>query len=535
MPPPAPLPEAGRGEPLQASGFRLQTSFFRVFRVFRGSPPINPMQPNSPSLSRLSLLFLGVGLVLGWIASNYWRTPEEKPTPKDPAETLPIQAESDSVPRIHFPESQWEKGGIAFHTVSKKPFSESIQLTGKVSLNEDRIAHIYPMVEGAVDRVSVGLGQVVQANDLLVVIHSREVGAAKLELYQARLSLEMATVKNDIQVEISKNAEELLDALRERKPIQDIEEQFRSRGMGDYRERLLLAYANYIKSHTDVDRLESVTDSGAIAAKQLIAARTARDADLATFQARLEQIEYELKTSLLLSSQSVREASTRVSVAATNLRILGCEEGDIEQIDPELQKESISDYPLRAPFEGTILSKDVALKEQVRPDTQIMSIADLSHVWITADVYERNVPLLNSLSGKTLTVRNEAWPDRTFEAQVFYTGEIMDDKTRTIAMRAIAENREQLLKPGMFVTIELPGLLEESVLQIPKSALLEHQGIQFVFIHREGDVFERREVTPARIAGEWVVIESGLQVGEEVVVSGGFILKSKLLADLMGE
>ena len=497
-----------------------------------------------PYIVLIALVLLAIGGLAGWQFAVQTQTVEHSPQPSvarpAPHPGSPSLSENgseslDGPPRISLAVEQQQIIGLEDVPAERTPFHKTITLSGKVSLNEDRIAHIYPMVEGTVDQVDVGLGQSVKADDLLVVVHSREVGSAKLELYQARLNLEMATVKNNIQEEISKNAEELVQALRERVAIQDIENRFRKKGMGDYRERLLSAYANYLKSHSDVERLEGITDSGAISAKTLVAAQTTRNADLATFQARIEQIEYELKTSLLLSSQTVREAATRVSVASTNLRILGCSEEDIAEIDPDKQRESISDYPIRAPFDGVVISKDAALKEQVRQDKQVLSIADLSKVWITVDVYEQNIPLLGNLANELLTVRNEAWPDKTFNARVFYTGDIMDDRTRTISMRAIAENHEQLLKPGMFVKIEIPQTLVESALQIPKNAVLEHQGISFVFVRLDDQTFERRNIKTSEFTDEsWVIFE-GLSPGERVVTEGNFVLKSKLLAGLMGE
>lgn len=492
----------------------------------------------------LPILLLTIGAFLGWqygLRSSSSSAPAINATisvPRDTQQGAPSDPDtrtSELESKIQLSRSQQEAIGLTDEPAESAPFHKSISLNGKVSLNEDRIAHIYPMVEGSVETVDVGLGQSVKTNDLLVVVHSREVGTAKLDLYQSRLSLEMATVKNDIQIEISKNAEELVAALRERVAIQDIEDRFRSRGMGDYRERLLSAYANYLKAHSDVERLESITDTGAISAKQLVAAQTTRNADLATFQARIEQIEYELKTSILLSSQAVREAATRVSVASTNLRILGCSEEDIAQIDPEKQKESISDYPIRAPFDGTVISKDAALKEQVRPDKQILSIADLSKVWITVDVYEQNIPMLGNLANQSLTVRNEAWPDKSFKAKVFYTGDIMDDRTRTISMRAIADNHEQLLKPGMFVKIDIPHSSASNVLQIAKSSVLEHQGNPFVFVRIDDETFERRDLTLGDSTSDKVVVLQGINAGDRIVTAGNFVLKSKVLAGLMGE
>lgn len=461
------------------------------------------------------------------------------PAPFDRQERLTTEGTSEgdsaSTVTVSFPESKWETSGIDVEPVTVQPFLDTVHLTGKVSLNMDRIAHIYPMVEGSADSVQVGLGQVVNSDDLLVVVHSREIGEAKLDLYQARLQHEMAVVKDNIQQEIARNTRELLEALRDGAPIQEIEERFRSRSMGDYRERLLLAYSSYLKSKADVERLEGPAETGAISAKQLFAAQSSRNADQAAFQARIEQIEYELQTSLLLSSQAVKEAATHVAVASTNLRILGCQEEDIAEIDPDEQGETISHYFIRAPFDGTVIAKDVTLKEQVRPDSQILSIADLSTVWVTADIYERNVPLLGSLAGKPVRVHNEAWPDRSFEAKIFYTGEIMDESTRTIAMRAVADNEDHLLKPGMFVTIEFQTESDQAVITVPVTALQEHEGQHFVFVHNGDAEFEKRTVEIGKQNETSAMILNGLAEGEPVVVDGGFILKSKMLEDLMGE
>jgi len=102
-------------------------------------------------------------------------------------------------------------------------------------------------------------------------------------------------------------------------------------------------------------------------------------------------------------------------------------------------------------------------------------------------------------------------------------------------MRAIANNQERLLKPGMFVTVELPGLPMASSLQIPLTSIQEHEGKKFVFVHTQEDIFERRDITISDVNNTSAVIANGLKEGEAVVTNGGFILKSLLLAELMGE
>jgi cobalt-zinc-cadmium efflux system membrane fusion protein len=102
-------------------------------------------------------------------------------------------------------------------------------------------------------------------------------------------------------------------------------------------------------------------------------------------------------------------------------------------------------------------------------------------------------------------------------------------------MRAVADNADGLLKPGMFVTIELPTSSAEPVTQVPITAVQEHEGQTFVFLHNGEDRFERRNVVTGRRSGEFVEITSGLQPGEQVATRGGFALKSRMLADLLAE
>jgi cobalt-zinc-cadmium efflux system membrane fusion protein len=436
---------------------------------------------------------------------------------------------------ILLPQSQWKAAGIQLVQPIMSEFVTPVRLTGKVTLNEDRIAHIYPMVEGTVDEVSVTLGQNVTSDDLLVVIHSREIGQAKLDLYQARLQREIAIVKRDLQAKIAENTRRLILALRQMRPIQEIEQEFRAMSMGDYRERLLASYAGYLKSQADVTRLENVQDSGAVSGKLLLTAQATRNADLATFQARIEQIEYEMETEILLANQTVKEAETRVAVDSTSLRILGVDAKEIDGIDPASQGQAISHYPIRAPFNGTVITKDCALREQVRPSDSVLTIADLSSVWITADVFEEHVPLLHALDKKTVSIVNEAWPDKTFQAEVFFTGEIMDEKTRTISLRAIAPNPDRLLKPGMFVNVFIPGVSQGNGVTIPKDAVQEHEGKKFVFVHLGSDRFARRDVELGPSHERGVMIRAGLGINDSIVGEGGFILKSRMLAELLGE
>jgi cobalt-zinc-cadmium efflux system membrane fusion protein len=92
-----------------------------------------------------------------------------------------------------------------------------------------------------------------------------------------------------------------------------------------------------------------------------------------------------------------------------------------------------------------------------------------------------------------------------------------------------------MLKPGMFVTVELPAPAQATVLQVPLTAIQEHEGRAFVFLHMGDDAFQRRDVKLGRRNAQGVEILAGLAAGDRVVVNGGFALKSRMLADLLAE
>ena len=98
-------------------------------------------------------------------------------------------------------------------------------------------------------------------------------------------------------------------------------------------------------------------------------------------------------------------------------------------------------------------------------------------------------------------------------------------------MTAVAENAKRLLKPGMFVEVELQAAELPGVLAAPVDAVQQHENKQFVFVHVKGDEFVRRDVTTGRSSSDMIEITSGLHEGDKIVVQGGFFLKSQMLAE----
>lgn len=484
------------------------------------------------------IVFLVVGVMLlatGWWLGAGQRTP---PTDHQPAAHIRDVSTADETadpPWIEFPQETWKAAALAIEPVQQQLFVQSVELTGKIALNEDRIAHIFPLVQGRVDEVKIQLGDRVHRNDLLVVVQSREVGDAMLQLYQDRMQLEFAVTKDRWMQTVAENTLAMIELIRTGAPIEDIELQLTNKPVGQYRDTLMSAYIAHYKAKMHYERLAPLAQGGAVTGRQLLEAEAEQNATRATLQSLVEQIQQDVQQASATSTQSVKELQTRVSVGETNLKILGFRDEELAEVNPQLQGDAVAHYPIYAPFDGTIISKDVVLMERVGPESPILGIADLSTVWVAADVYEEQLPLLQQLDNNRIRIRSSAWPDRTFEAQIFYAGDLVNEASRTLSMRAVADNAEGLLKPGMFVTIEFPTTSSAPVIQVPTAAIQEHEGQTFVFIHSGEDRFLRRDVVVGRRSSASVEITSGLQPGEQVVTSGGFALKSRMLADLLAE
>ena len=460
---------------------------------------------------------------------------DEKNADEKNADDASSAEKLDTPGEVIFPKQSWQAAGIRMETARSAPFVQKIQLTGKIMINEDSCSHMFPLVEGRVDEVRVRFGQRVKAGELLLIVQSREVGQLKLKLFQTRLQLDFARTKDEWIQAVAENTTRLLQLIREGADIEEIEKQLKDRPLGDYREQLLNAYIQNYRTEKHLERLSPLSKDGVVPGRQLLEAESEWKAARATLQSVVEQIQIEARQSAIVSSQSVKELQTSVAVDETNLRILGFTDAELRQIDPVAQGAAISHYPIYAPFDGTVISKDAVLLESVGPQRQILSIANLSSVWVSADIYEEHLSLLPNLEGQEISLTTSAWPGRTFKAKVFYTGDVVDETSRTVSMRALADNSEGVLKPGMFLKVSFPNASPVNVVQVPDTCVMDHEGISFVFVHKGGDRFERRDVKPGRRTEKWAEILSGVNAGESIVTKGGFALKSQMLAELLAE
>jgi cobalt-zinc-cadmium efflux system membrane fusion protein len=188
---------------------------------------------------------------------------------------------------------------------------------------------------------------------------------------------------------------------------------------------------------------------------------------------------------------------------------------------------------LNAPFDGIVTKLSSAEGESIQPDTQLMELADISTVWVQADVFERDLSAVRG--GQTAVIRLEAYPDEAFQGRVTYIGDAVDRETRTTRIRCEVPNPNRRLKLDMFATVQLPGKGTQSVLMVPQGAVQQLEGKQVVFVREKEQEFAIRPVKTGASAEGWVEIIEGVKPGETAVVRGSFVLKAEHLKAEMGE
>jgi RND family efflux transporter MFP subunit len=237
----------------------------------------------------------------------------------------------------------------------------------------------------------------------------------------------------------------------------------------------------------------------------------------------------------LAAEQQFQAAEAALAISRSQLLILGYSQGEIEEMDPIAEAERVAYYPLRSPLSGTIIARNAPLSKHVDDELELFQIADLSTIWLRADVFEKDLSAVRSLRGCLVAFETGSYPGRRFQARVFSLGDVIDEETRATRLLAVVDNSERLLKPGMFADIELNPQNDADVLQVPTSAIQRHSGATFVFVPGGAGTFRRRDVTLGRLTADVAEVRSGLEEGDSVVVRGGFALKSELLSELLAE
>ena len=228
-----------------------------------------------------------------------------------------------------------------------------------------------------------------------------------------------------------------------------------------------------------------------------------------------------------LRSHAEYEKSKAALAAATDrLRMLGVSPS------PSSDGKAVSAFPLTTPFAGTVIEKHAILGELAQPDKALYTVADLSKLWIEANLFEKDLGRVRAGADAVVTVA--AYPGEAFLGRLTYIAAVVDKETRTVQARVEVANPDGRLKPEMFATAAVRTGGRGKGLLLPEEAVVLMQGQPTAFVEEHGG-FEPRSVELGEKLHGRVVVKAGLAAGDKVVTAGTYALKARIMKSQLGE
>ena len=384
--------------------------------------------------------------------------------------------------------------GIEIEGVTERPAIAMLKFTGAVEANAEREQIVVPLVSGRVAAVYAVLGQRVVRGSVLASIESQQIAELRGQLLEAGSKLTLAT----------SNVQRALQSAN--------------------RAGVISAKAKLDLAEKTLDRKRRLFDLGAGSLK---------DVQVAEAEYKTAKAEYDFQSNIAIAreiqeAENGREAA-RVSVQRLrqSLVALGA--------NPDNPKAN-ANVPVTSPISGVVIKREVNAGAGVQEGHPLFTIADISTVWVIANVPESQV---NSLRvGAPAEVKSAGLGENTVSGRLTYIDPQLNEETRTARVRVEVPNPGEKLKVGMFVEVGFQtGTSAGNELVIPEVAIRRIGERTVVFIPEENEPghFQVRDVRIGGVVEGFRRITGGLTLGERVVTKGSFTLKSQLLKGTFGE
>ncbi len=217
-----------------------------------------------------------------------------------------------------------------------------------------------------------------------------------------------------------------------------------------------------------------------------------------------------------------KESGWLLQAAADRLKQFGVPAGEVTRLE---QTGSVQhDITIDSPASGYVVDFNALPNQFVQAETKLYTIADLSSVWVYANVYQTDVGQLRPGTMAVITV--DAYPGRTFSGRIDQILPQVDPATRTVRVRLVFDNPGLVLKPGMFVNVSIKVPLGRQLV-VPASGVLQTGTRSIAFLDRGNGYLEPRDVETGPRLDDHVVVLKGLQAGDRIVSSANFLVDSE--------
>jgi membrane fusion protein, heavy metal efflux system len=404
---------------------------------------------------------------------------------------------------------------------------------GRIQYDDAHRVDIRATANGILVQVRVTPGDRVSAGQVLAVVSSPEIGLARTEVHHAHENWELAAKKQEWVDETSQNVSALVEGLKSRTSMNELEKQFRGKTLGKARERLMSAYSRFLLAERLSQSAETV-GRNVLPAATLAERLSERQSSEAALRAACEQAGFDLIEQKRTAEIEAGDVLRKLHIAEEQRTAMLGYSPDNVPLDAAAG-EVLSRVEIRAPFAGTIEEKHFAQSDRVRPSDAIFVLADTASLWVAADIREQDWQALALEPGQELAVDTPAIPDCKLKARLKRTGRRVSPQTNSVTLVGEIANAKDLLRPGLFVHVAIPMGAAKDVLSTPAAAVVQHEGAKFVFVQTGPKTFRRTDVTTGMETDNLVEIVTGLKGGEPVVVQGATTLKAEMLVPTLAK
>lgn len=448
----------------------------------------------------------GVAAAVLFISALGLATPscgKEKATETAPTAEAAGEKSEDGGKAVELSAEAVKAAGIQTAEIDERESVAVVIVTGTVEANQEKMQQVTPLVSGRVERVNVVLGERVKQDAILAVISSPEVAEMHGKLHEAETRLNLGR-ENLERVQRAEN-----------------------------RSAVLQAKARLDEADANLRRTRRLIELGAAAGKDLIAAETASTSAKAEY-------EYQSNISLNREVQAARAEVETTQVEVSHLRnslgTLGASIVEAQSGNPH----DTSVVTLRAPAAGIVIDRLVNAGAGIEPGKSIFTIADISTLWVIANVPEGRISQLRV--GTPAEVRSAELGQASIAGRVAYIDPVLNEQTRTGRVRIEIGNPGERLKVGMFVEVQFRTSGGPSGNGTGKSLLVPDNAVQrigdrtVVFIPSDTPGrYDARDLQLGKPVNGFHPVLSGLKAGERVVTDGSFVLKTQLMKGELGE
>jgi len=291
---------------------------------------------------------------------------------------------------------------------------------------------------------------------------------------------------------------------------------------------------DYVKAGEELMHVEGL-EIGEIKAGYIIA-KANLGFQKANFERQKKLIEKEVgsQKSFLEAQAEYEKALAEFNAEDKKIHSIGLSDEDVANTAAADAEEHISGIlPVKAPISGVIVERNVVIGQLVDGNTNAFRIINISNVCVDGQIYEKDINRITERTNALFTAAS--YPDEKFSGGVSYIGQTIDEKSRTVTVRAEFKNPEGKLKPQMFGEMHIPVSKNSKSILIPAESVININNADFVFVQSEDSSFEKRPVVVGLNQDELIEIKDGLKENEKVVVKGAFFLKSELMKEELEE